>query len=128
RIGDVMQLYTQHAGVRPFGVSVIFGGVDKVGARLFTTDPSGSYRAYKAVAIGIGRETAENILKEEYREDFTLEEAKKLAAKCLGKSLQARDEQPRIKLATVPSATKRFQILPDEEAEKNLAEALGSGT
>ncbi|NIM45340.1 MAG: proteasome subunit alpha, partial [Nitrososphaeria archaeon] len=36
RIGDLMQLYTQHAGVRPFGVSIIFAGVDKVGARLFT--------------------------------------------------------------------------------------------
>ena len=44
-IGDLMQLYTQYEGVRPFGVSIIFAGVDKVGSRLFTTDPSGSYRA-----------------------------------------------------------------------------------
>jgi proteasome alpha subunit len=128
RIGDVMQLYTQHAGVRPFGVSVIFGGVDKTGARLFTTDPSGSYRSYKAVAIGIGRETAENILKDEYRDDLKLEEAIRLAVKCLVKSLQARDEQPRIKLATILTATKRFTLMPDEEAEKRLAEVLGSGT
>jgi proteasome alpha subunit len=128
RIGDVMQLYTQHAGVRPFGVSVIFGGVDKTGARLFTTDPSGSYRSYKAVAIGIGRETAENILKDEYRDDLKLEEAIRLVIKCLVKSLQARDEQPRIKLATILSATKRFMLMPDEDVEKRLAEVLGSGT
>lgn len=50
RIGDLKQLYTQHAGVRPFGVSIIFGGVDKTGEKIYTTDPSGSYRAYKAVA------------------------------------------------------------------------------
>jgi len=127
RIGDVMQIYTQHAGVRPFGVSIIFGGIDKAGARLFTTDPSGSYRAYKAVAIGIGREIAENLLKEEYQENLGFEAAVRLVVKCLTKSLQARDEQPRIKLAAVPSDTKRFKLLPDEETEKYLKEVLGSG-
>jgi proteasome alpha subunit len=126
RIGDVMQLYTQHAGVRPFGVSIIFGGVDKVGARLFTTDPSGSYRAFKAVAIGIGRETAENILKEEYSEDLTLVKATKLIVKCMVKSLQARDELPRIKIATVSSDTKKFKLLSDEDTKKYLAEIIGS--
>jgi proteasome alpha subunit len=68
RIGDIKQLYTQNAGVRPFGVSIIFGGVDKTGNRLFATDPSGSYWAYRAVALGYGREVAEVILTEEYNE------------------------------------------------------------
>jgi len=128
RIGDVKQLYTQHAGVRPFGVSIIFGGVDKGGSQLFTTDPSGSYRAYKAVAVGIGRETAENMLKEEYREDLTLEGAIKLAIKCLLKPLQAGEEQTRIKIAVVPSTTKRFRLLSDEETEKRIKDVSGSGT
>jgi proteasome alpha subunit len=127
RIGDLMQLYTQHAGVRPFGVSIIFGGVDKTGARLFTTDPSGSYRAYKAVAIGIGRETCESILREEYREDLTLEEAIKLVVKCLAKSIQAREEQTRIKIATIPMETKKFKMTPDEEVQRYLKEVMGSG-
>ncbi|MEM1506701.1 MAG: archaeal proteasome endopeptidase complex subunit alpha [Candidatus Bathyarchaeia archaeon] len=122
RIGDIKQMYTQHGGVRPFGVSIIFAGVDKGGCQLFTTDPSGTYRAYKAVAIGIGRETAENILKEEYRDDLTLEESIKLCVKCLLKSMQARGEQPRIKVAVVPTHTKRFRILTDEEIEKYIKE------
>lgn len=128
RIGDVMQLYTQHAGVRPFGVSIIFGGVDKVGPRLFTADPGGSYRSYKAVALGIGKEPVEGILQEEYREECKLEEATKLAVRCLVKSMQAREEQPRMKLAVVPSKTKRFELVSDEETEKYLQEVLGSGT
>ena len=115
RIGDIKQIYTQHAGVRPFGVSVIFGGVDKTGNRLFTTDPSGSYRGYKAVAIGVGRETVEGFLKEEYREDMRLDEAIKLVVKCLVEALKAREEKPRIKIAVVPSETKRFRTLTDEE-------------
>ena len=57
RICDIQQMYTQHAGVRPFGVSIIFGGVDKTGTRVFGTHPSGTYRGYKATALGAGRET-----------------------------------------------------------------------
>jgi proteasome alpha subunit len=52
RIGDMAQVYTQHAGVRPFGVSMIIAGVDVEGARIFTTDPSGAYRGFKATAVG----------------------------------------------------------------------------
>jgi len=128
RIGDLKQLYTQHAGVRPFGVSIIFGGVDRTGSRIFTTDPSGSYRAYKAVAIGIGRETAEKILKEEYRDDLRLDEAVKLAVKCLVKALEARGEKPRIKIAVIPSETKRFRLLPDEEIDVYIKAVQGSET
>jgi proteasome alpha subunit len=120
RIGDIKQLYTQHAGVRPFGVSIIFGGVDKTGNRLFSTDPSGTYRAYKAVAVGIGRETVEGVLKAEYQEDVSLEETAKLAIKCLKKALQARDEQLRVKIVTIPSETKTYRPMPDEEVEKIL--------
>ena len=117
RIGDIKQLYTQHAGVRPFGVSILFGGVDKTGCKLFMTDPSGSYRSFKAVALGIGRETAEKILKEEYREDLTLEEAIKLAVKCLVKALEARGEKPRLRIGVVPAETKKVRMLPLEEIE-----------
>lgn len=120
RIGDIKQLYTQHAGVRPFGVSIIFGGVDKTGTRLFSTDPSGTYRAYKAVAVGVGRETVEGILKTDYREDMRLDEAAQLAIKCLKKALQARDEQLRVKIALIPASTKTWRPMPDEEAEKHL--------
>ncbi len=123
RIGDIKQLYTQHAGVRPFGVSIIFGGVDKTGTRLFSTDPSGTYRAYKAVAVGVGRETVEGILKTDYKEDMELEEAAKLAIKCLKKALQAREEQLRVKMALIPTSTKTWRLMPDEEIEKHMKTA-----
>ena len=123
RIGDIKQLYTQHAGVRPFGVSLIFGGVDKTGSKLFATHPSGTYRGYKATALGAGRETVLNILKDEYREDMTLEEAAKLAIKCLGKALEARQLAPRVKIMTIPFQTKRLQMLTDEEIQKHQAES-----
>jgi proteasome alpha subunit len=117
RICDIKQLYTQHAGVRPFGVSLIFGGLDKTGNRLFGTHASGAYRGYKATAIGAGRETVLNILKEEYSEDMSLEDAIRLAAKCLTKALEARGLTPRIKIAVIPSATKKFEMLSDEKTK-----------
>lgn len=115
RICDIKQLYTQHAGVRPFGVSLIFGGVDKTGNRLFGTHASGAYRGYKATAMGAGRETVLNILKEEYREDMSLEDVVTLAVKCLTKALEARQLAPRIKIAVIPSATKKMKMLSDEK-------------
>jgi len=117
RVGDIKQLYTQHAGVRPFGVSIIFGGVDKTGEKLFATHPSGSYRGYKAVAVGIGRETVENVLKEDYKEDMDLESGIKLAINCLLQSFKSRRETPRIKVCVIPSATKKLRMLSDKEVE-----------
>src|SRR4030042_774409 len=117
RICDIQQMYTQHAGVRPFGVSIIFGGVDKTGARVFGTHPSGTYRGYKATALGAGRETVTAILKDEYKEKITLEDNTKLAAKCLIKALEARQLPPRIKIAIISAATKKLEMLTDEEIE-----------
>jgi len=117
RVGDIKQLYTQHAGVRPFGVSIIFGGIDKTGSRLFATDPSGSIRGWKAVAVGVGKETVEGILKAEYNEKLDIETATKLAIKVLVKAQEARGEQPRVKIAVIPAATKKMRSLTEEEIE-----------
>lgn len=35
------QTYTLYSSVRPFGVSTIFGGVDKSGPSLYIVEPSG---------------------------------------------------------------------------------------
>jgi proteasome alpha subunit len=125
KICDIQQMYTQHAGVRPFGVSLIFGGVDKTGAHVFGTHPSGTYRGYKATALGAGRETVLAILKDEYRENLSLEENTKLTVKCLVKALEARQLPPRIKIAVIPTATKKLQMLTDEKIESYIKE-LGS--
>lgn len=128
RVGDLKQLYTQHAGVRPFGVSILFGGVDRMGNRLFATHPSGSYRGYKAVAVGVGRETVINILKKEYHENMKLDEAIKLAIKCLVKALEAREQPTRVKISVIPSATKKLKVLTDKEIEAHRRGLEGSGT
>ncbi len=126
RICDIKQLYTQHAGVRPFGVSIIFAGVDKTGTRVFGTHPSGTYRGFKATAQGAGRETVAGILREEYKENMNLEETTKLAVKCLAKALEARQLPPRMKVTVIPSETKKMETMSDSKIEAYVKE-LGAG-
>jgi proteasome alpha subunit len=126
RICDIKQLYTQHAGVRPFGVSMIFGGVDKTGSHVFGTHPSGTYRGYKARAEGAGRETVMKILTQEYRDEMDMEEAIKLAVKCLAKALETRQLPLRTKIGIIPSTTKKMEMLSHDRIAKYINE-LGLG-
>jgi len=120
KVGEIKQLYTQHAGVRPFGISILFAGVDKKGSRLFWTDPSGAFLAYKAWAIGAGGDAANETLEAEYSDDLTLDGAITLALKCLSKVLEGKIDAQKIRIAVIPSATKKFRKLPLEEADKYL--------
>jgi proteasome alpha subunit len=122
QISDVQQVYTQHGGGRPFGASLIIGGVDKTGPHLFGTHPSGSYKAYKATALGEGRETVLTVLKEEYREDLTIEDSIKIAVKCLLKTLKERQLPARIKIAIVQTSTKKVELLSDEAVQSRIKE------
>lgn len=123
QICELQQRYTQNSGGRPFGVSMIIGGVDKTGAKIFNTHPSGTYKAYKATVAGTGSEIALPILKEEYHKDLTLEKSIKLATKCLIKTLQARQLPTKIKIATIPNTTKQMNILSEEKTKQYIKEA-----
>ena len=102
---------------------MILGGVDKTGPRVFGTHPSGNYLRYKATAVGAGTEIVLPMLKEMYREDLTLEEGVKLAVKCLVKALQARELPLRVKIAVIPVATKKWDMLSDEAVKGYIKEA-----
>lgn len=51
-LASIMQEYTQMGGVRPFGTSLLVAGYDHNGAQLYQVDPSGSFWAWKATALG----------------------------------------------------------------------------
>ena len=120
RIGEIKQLYTQHAGVRPFGISMLFGGLDRKGSRLFWTDPSGAFLAYKAWAIGAGGDAANEILEADYKDTMTLDDAVALALKCMSKVLEDKLDAQKIRIATVSAATKKFTKLSQEDVDKYI--------
>ena len=87
-LADHKHVYTQMGSSRPFGVSLMYAGYDAVqGFQLYNSDPSGNYAAWKAHSTGKNSVTAISTLKDDYREDMTLQEATILAAKVLGKSM-----------------------------------------
>lgn len=118
RVGDQAQVYTQHAGVRPYGVSMILAGLDTTGSRVFTVDPSGSYRGYKAVAVGRKSDEGNSLLEEEFREDLTLDEAIPLAIEAVRIASEPDVTSKICKVAVVPKETRVFKRLSESEVAR----------
>ena len=123
KIGDIKQLYTQHAGVRPFGVSMIIGGIDKTGSKVFQTDPSGSCWGYKAVAIGTGSDTVREILESKYKEGLSMDEIITLALECLSKITEGGKLEPKeIRITIIPKKTMKLRSLSVDEVKKYISQ------
>jgi len=84
------QSYTQFGGLRPFGVSMLWAGHDlEEGFQLFHSDPSGNYAEWQATAIGSNAKSAQSILKEDYNDKLSKEEAIELCIKILTKTMDS---------------------------------------
>jgi proteasome alpha subunit len=119
-VGDLLQRYTQNAGVRPFGVSLLFGGVDDYKVSLISTDPSGSYRGYKATAIGRNSEKARKVLQDSFRDGITLDEATALSVEAIKEAAEEELTPENLNIATIPLSSKQFKGLSDEEVKRFL--------
>jgi proteasome alpha subunit len=115
RLADVSQQFTQYAGVRPFGVSLIITGVDRNGPQLYLTDPSGNYISYNAVAIGAGSDQVTELFENKYSSKITLDEAIKLAVEAIYLVSEEKVGSEHVKIATVKNETKTMKQLSDEE-------------
>jgi len=87
---DLKQGYTQYGGLRPFGVSFLFAGWDKnFGYQLYQSDPSGNYGGWQAAAIGQNNAAAQAILRTDWKADFKIRDAIKLAIKVMSKTMDS---------------------------------------
>ncbi|VVC02960.1 Proteasome subunit alpha [Candidatus Burarchaeum australiense] len=116
---DLMQMYTQYGGIRPFGVSLLLAGIDSE-PRLYEAEPSGALTGYKAYAIGSGKKDAEAFFEKEYKSGLKAEEGIDLALKALKKSENLKFKPENIDIAVATKATKIFKVLEPEEAAKYL--------
>lgn len=84
-IAGIQQKYTQSGGVRPFGISTLIIGFDANEAtpRLYQTEPSGMYSAWKANSIGRSSKTVREFLEKNHKDDMSKDETVKLAIKSL---------------------------------------------
>lgn len=121
-VADMAQQFTQYAGVRPFGVSLIIGGVDNT-PKIFLTDPSGTYLGYNAVSIGSGHEQVTEFLEKTYDENISLNDACVLAIKSIYLVSEDKTDIKHIKIATIDSTSKKMRILNEEEIAIYAAKA-----
>ncbi|GBE56646.1 MAG TPA: archaeal proteasome endopeptidase complex subunit alpha [Euryarchaeota archaeon] len=123
KICDFKQLYTQHGGVRPFGVALLLAGITDR-PRLFETDPSGALIEYKATAIGTGRNAVMELFEEKYREDISLKDGIDLALEALQKATEESISETTIEIAVVDSETKTYKKLTSDEVKEKIASVL----
>lgn len=122
---DIKQGYTQYGGRRPFGVSILYmGWDDRHGYQLYQSDPSGNYGGWKATCIGNNGASAVSILKQDYKEDITLDKALDLAIKVLSKTLDTTKlTADKVEIATLTRVNNKTIIknLPNSVVEKLIS-------
>ena len=114
-LADQCQQYTQYAGVRPYGVALILGGVVNDKPELFLTDPSGTFISYDAIAIGSGSDEVTDFLEKTYKEDMSIDEASTLAVAGIQLSSDDKDNQSHIRMAHVKIADGLYELVSDEQ-------------
>ncbi len=116
---DLKQICTQSAGLRPFGVSLLVGGVEDDGSlKLFLTEPYGLYFQYKAAVIGEGDAEIEPVLQKRYRANLSVEEGIKLGISLLKDFLKDEFSVERLDVAYVDAKEKKYTKLNMEELKK----------
>ncbi|KAI3915114.1 hypothetical protein MKW92_030663 [Papaver armeniacum] len=110
---DTKQGYTQFGGLRPFG--------------LYASDPSGNYSGWKAAAIGANNQAAQSMLKQDYKDEITREEAVELALKVLSKTMDSTSlTSEKLELAEVflsPTGEVKYQVRSSESLSELLIKA-----
>jgi len=117
-LADQSHQFTQYSGVRPFGVALIIAGVDKKGAKIFVTDPSGTYVPYSAVAIGGNSDEVTEFLEKNYKNEISVDDAISLAISAINLKSDEKDMK-HIRMTKIKSDTKLFEKVSNEEMLKH---------
>jgi len=119
RICDFKQTYTQYGGVRPFGTALLVAGVDDVDIHLFETDPSGALMAYRAGAIGEGRNNALTLFESKYKDGMDMDNAVTLSVEALSQSTEEELTSKTVEVGVV-KRDENFRKLPPDDVQKYL--------
>lgn len=120
-VAGVQQKYTQSGGVRPFGIATIIAGFDSNDnvPKLYQTEPSGVYNAWKAHAIGRSSKTVKEFLEKHYEEEMSDEQTIKLTIKSLLEVVQTGAKNIEV---SVLKSNDRIEKLTVDEIKKYVDE------
>jgi len=122
-LADIMQEFTQNAGIRPFGVSLMVAGMDKQTKtpQLFQVDPSGTYFGWKASAIGKNYNLCKAFLEKRYTEGLSLEDATASALLTLKENSEGGITKDNVEIGLI-GEDGIFRVLTEEEVSDVLNE------
>jgi len=119
-LGDRMQLSTLYAGLRPFGVSFLVGGVDSTGPHLIEADPSGMLYEWNAYSIGRGAQIANKIFRDKHKENMDEKNALKLVINTIKKAEKVSDLAKSLELAIIRKKEGKIETLTEDKIRKLL--------
>ena len=122
-VANMKQAYTQFGGARPFGVSILFAGVDDEGPQLYVTDVTGIYFQYKATVIGEAEIQIKELLEKEYDENMNLEQGTKLALNALKQAFGKDFDVDRLDGAYIKTSDRQFKKMDKEFLRKLVKKA-----
>lgn len=100
-IANIQQYYSQTGGLRPFGVSLLIGGIENNQSKLYMTTPSGFYMRFLARCVGGLSDSINDDLENEYKENMSNNDALKLGLKLFKKALAEEFDLERFDVVTI---------------------------
>ncbi len=117
-IASYMLQATLYGGIRPYGVSLLLGGIDTA-PRLFEVEPGASLLGYKADAIGVGKKIATEMLVREYKDGVAVDDAITLGVKILKKVNEGKLDSDHVDIGVIEEG-EEFALLAPQEVAKHF--------
>jgi len=117
-LADRKQYFTQFGGARPYGVSLMLGGVNKGKAHLFTSGVTGSYFGYKANSIGEYDEKIKEVLRKDFNEGMSIDEGIKFSLKIFKDTLGKNFDLNRFEVSYIYISDEKLRRMQGDELKK----------
>ena len=112
---------------RPYGVSLLFAGVDVTGPTMYLSDPSGTMVGYTAKGLGSAEEGIESLLEKHFKPEMGIAEAQQLALRIMKQVMEEKIRSDNIDLFVLTKDSNGFVRIDAkhiEEAIKALPELI----
>uniref|UniRef100_A0A7S1KU06 Proteasome subunit alpha type n=1 Tax=Percolomonas cosmopolitus TaxID=63605 RepID=A0A7S1KU06_9EUKA len=126
RMATLAQVFTQYAGYRPMGVSLIFCGIDDESQlpQVFKVDPAGYYVGYHATSSGQKETEASNYLEKKLKEtpsrELDYNQAVQLGITALQHVVSSEFRAEDLEVAVVTVGNPEFRVLDKDTVDEIL--------
>jgi len=117
-ISNLKQQFTQYGGARPFGVSIMLGGVYNDKSYLYVSDVTGNYFSYHANAIGENDEKIKVKLREKIKKQMNIKDGIKLAIEIYKEILAEKFNLENFEIGIIEISDKKLKRIEGEKIKE----------